>query len=123
MNSSGDNLAGLAPACNGLSTRASSESESLAAEDRFAFGVAAVHAVQHQAVKVNVEIGRRAKSLYQRDRAAISPCEATGAALASTEKTEIRRWRAELWRQATAGIEPAAAWQPLRGELPCGNSI
>ena len=37
-------------------------------EDRFAFGVAAVHAVQHQAVKVNVEIGRRAKSLDQRDR-------------------------------------------------------
>ena len=40
-------------------------------EDRFAFGVALVHAVQHQAVKVNVEIGRRAKSLDQRDRAAV----------------------------------------------------
>jgi len=42
-------------------------------EDRFAFGVAAVHAVQHQAVKANVEIGRRAKALDQRDRAAVSP--------------------------------------------------
>jgi len=40
-------------------------------EDRFAFGVAAVHAVQHQAVKVDVEIGGRAKSLDQRDRAAL----------------------------------------------------
>jgi len=41
-------------------------------EDRFAFGVAPVHAVQHQAVKVNVEIGGRTKSLDQRDRAAVS---------------------------------------------------
>ena len=40
-------------------------------ENRFAFGVAAVHAVQHQAVKVNVEIGRRAEALDQRDRAAV----------------------------------------------------
>jgi hypothetical protein len=37
----------------------------------FAFGVTPVHAVQHQAVKVNVEIGRRAKALDQRDRAAV----------------------------------------------------
>ena len=41
-------------------------------EDRFAFGVVAVYAVQHQAVKVNVEIGRRAKALDQRDCAAVS---------------------------------------------------
>jgi len=27
-------------------------------EDRFAFGAAPVHAVQHQAVQVNVQIGR-----------------------------------------------------------------
>ena len=32
---------------------------------------APVHAVQHQAVKVNVEVGRRAKALDQRDRAAV----------------------------------------------------
>ena len=38
----------------------------------FAFGVAPVHAVQHQAVKVDVEIGGRSKSLDQRDRAAVS---------------------------------------------------
>ena len=41
-------------------------------EDRFAFSVAAVHAVQHQTVKVDFEIGRRAESLDQRDRAAVS---------------------------------------------------
>ena len=41
-------------------------------EDRFAFGVAPVHAVQHRAVKVDVQIGRRSKSLDQRDRAAVS---------------------------------------------------
>jgi len=40
-------------------------------EDRFTFGVTPVHAVQHQAVKVNVEIGGRTKSLDQRDRAAV----------------------------------------------------
>jgi len=27
-------------------------------EDRFAFGIAPVHAVQHQAVKVDVQVGR-----------------------------------------------------------------
>ena len=34
--------------------------------DRFAFRVALVHAVQHQAVQVNVEIGGRSKALDQR---------------------------------------------------------
>jgi len=33
---------------------------------------APVHAVQHQAMQMNIEIGRRAKSLDQRDRAAVS---------------------------------------------------
>ena len=42
--------------------------------------------------------------------------EAAGAALAGTENT-VRRWRAGPTRQATAGIEPAAAWQVLRGKL------
>ena len=32
---------------------------------------APVHAVQHQAMQVNIEIGRRAKTLDQRDRAAV----------------------------------------------------
>ena len=32
---------------------------------------APVHAVQHQAMEVNIEIGRRPKSLDQRDRAAV----------------------------------------------------
>jgi len=41
-------------------------------EDRFAIGVATVHAVQHQAVEVDVEIGRRAEALDQRERAAVS---------------------------------------------------
>jgi len=41
-------------------------------EDRLAFGVALVYAVQHQAVKVNDEVGGRAKALDQRDRAAVS---------------------------------------------------
>jgi len=45
-------------------------------EDRFAFGAAPVHAVQHQAVKVNVEIGGRTvhpqPRLDQRDHAAVS---------------------------------------------------
>jgi len=41
-------------------------------EDRFAFGVVPIHAIQHQAVKVDVEIGGRAKALDQRDRAAVS---------------------------------------------------
>ena len=39
-------------------------------EDRLTVG-APVHAVQHQAVKVNVEVGGRAKALDQRDRAAV----------------------------------------------------
>jgi len=34
-------------------------------------GAAPVHAVQHQAVQVGVEVGRRAKALDQRDRAAV----------------------------------------------------
>ena len=34
-------------------------------------GAAPVHAVQHQAVQVNVEIGRRAEALDQHDRAAV----------------------------------------------------
>jgi len=44
-------------------------------EDRFAFGVAPVHTVQHQAVKVNVQIGGRTRHwqarLDQRDRATV----------------------------------------------------
>ena len=40
-------------------------------ELRRAFGAAPVHAVQHQAMQANVEIGRRAKALDQRDRAAV----------------------------------------------------
>ena len=40
-------------------------------EDRFSFGTAPVHAVQHQAVKVNIQVGGRAKALDQRDRAAV----------------------------------------------------
>ena len=40
-------------------------------ELRRAFGAAPVHAVQHEAVNVDVEVGGRAKSLYQRDRAAV----------------------------------------------------
>ncbi len=39
-------------------------------EGRRAVGVAAVDAVQHQAVQVDVQVGRRAEALYQRDRAA-----------------------------------------------------
>ncbi|MEO5735181.1 MAG: hypothetical protein ABIN96_00245 [Rubrivivax sp.] len=41
-------------------------------EDRFAFGVAPVHAVQQQAVQVDVQVGRRTNALNQRDRAAVS---------------------------------------------------
>ena len=37
-----------------------------------AFGAATVHAVQHQAVKVDVQVGGRAKALNQRDRTAVS---------------------------------------------------
>jgi len=38
---------------------------------RLAVCAASVHAVQHQAVHVNVEIGRGPKALDQRDRAAV----------------------------------------------------
>ena len=41
-------------------------------EDRFAFGAAPVHAVQRQAVKVDVEVGSRTKALDQRDGSAVS---------------------------------------------------
>ena len=41
-------------------------------ECRRAVGVTPVHAVQHEAIEVNVEVGRRAKALDQRDRAAVS---------------------------------------------------
>jgi hypothetical protein len=41
-------------------------------EDRQAIGAAPVHAVQHQAVKVNVEVGRRAEALDQRHGAAVA---------------------------------------------------
>jgi hypothetical protein len=37
-----------------------------------AIGVAPVHAVEQQAVKMNVEVGRRAKALDQRDGAAVT---------------------------------------------------
>jgi hypothetical protein len=40
-------------------------------ELRHAVGAAPVHAVQDQAVKVNVQVGSRAKALNQSDRAAI----------------------------------------------------
>ena len=40
-------------------------------ERRLAIGAAPVHPVQHQAVQVDVEIGRRAKALDQRDRATL----------------------------------------------------
>jgi hypothetical protein len=40
-------------------------------EFRHSVGTAPVHAVQHQAVQVNVEVGRRAEALDQRDRAAV----------------------------------------------------
>ena len=40
-------------------------------EGRFTVGIASVHAVQHQAVDVYVEIGGRAEALDQRDRAAV----------------------------------------------------
>jgi hypothetical protein len=40
-------------------------------ELRHTVGTAPVHAVQHQAVQVNVEVGRRAEALDQRDRAAV----------------------------------------------------
>ena len=40
-------------------------------EIRRAFSGASVHAVQHQAVKVDVQVGGRAKALNQRDRAAV----------------------------------------------------
>ena len=39
-------------------------------EDRLTLG-APVHAIQHQAVQVDVEVGGRAKPLDQRDRAAV----------------------------------------------------
>jgi hypothetical protein len=41
-------------------------------ETGHAIGVAAVHAVQHQAVQVDVEIGRGAEALDQRDGAALA---------------------------------------------------
>ena len=40
-------------------------------EFRRAVSAASVHAVQHQAMQVSVEIGRRAEALDQRDRAAV----------------------------------------------------
>ena len=40
-------------------------------ELRRAACAAPVHAVQHQAMQMNVEVGRRAKTLDQRDRAAV----------------------------------------------------
>ena len=40
-------------------------------EDRGAVGTRSVHAVQHQAVQVDVEIGRGPEALDQRDRAAV----------------------------------------------------
>jgi hypothetical protein len=40
-------------------------------ELRLTDDTASLHAVQHQAVQVNVEIGDDAKALYQRDRAAV----------------------------------------------------
>jgi hypothetical protein len=41
-------------------------------EGRRAIGAAAIHAVQHQAVQVNVEVGRSAEALYQRDGATVA---------------------------------------------------
>jgi len=41
-------------------------------EGRRAIDVAAVHAVQHQAVQVDVQVGRGAEALDQRDRAAVA---------------------------------------------------
>jgi hypothetical protein len=40
-------------------------------EHRHAFGAAPVHPVQHQAMQVDVEVGRRPKTLDQRDGAAV----------------------------------------------------
>ena len=40
-------------------------------EDRGVVGTASVHAVQHQAVQVDVEVGGRAEALDQRDGAAV----------------------------------------------------
>ena len=40
-------------------------------EFRLAVCAAPIHTVQHQAVKVNIEIGRGPKALNQRDRAAV----------------------------------------------------
>jgi hypothetical protein len=40
-------------------------------EDRLAFGAAPVDAVQHQAVKVDVQVGGRAEALDQRDGTAV----------------------------------------------------
>jgi hypothetical protein len=40
-------------------------------ELRCTFGTAPVHAVQHQAMQMNVEVGRRPKTLDQRDGAAV----------------------------------------------------
>ena len=41
-------------------------------EGRRAIGAAAVHAIQHQAVQVDVEVGRRLEALDQRDGAAVA---------------------------------------------------
>ena len=41
-------------------------------ETGHAIGTAAVHAVQHQAVQVDIEIGSRAEALDQRYRAALA---------------------------------------------------
>lgn len=40
-------------------------------EDGFTVGAAPVHAVQHQAVQVDVELGRRPEALDERDRVAM----------------------------------------------------
>ena len=40
-------------------------------EDRLALA-AAIHAIEHQAMQMDVEIGRRAEALDERDRTAVS---------------------------------------------------
>ena len=69
-------------------------------EDRRAIGAAPVHAVQQQAVKVNVEVGRRAEALDQRDRAAKQSPVACRAACGSPRP---RRRYAPKSRDSTAG--------------------
>ena len=49
-------------------------------EHRHAIGTAPVHPVQHQAVQVDVEVGRRPKTLDQRDGAALALFARTGLA-------------------------------------------